>query len=296
MQRVMKSEPDAAPQVAMLLQSCMKDMQQRGRLPESLHVMSELDMGLRKLDPNLGTPIAAAHAATAAATRPIPQSPLCIGKRERTSTESIELPGPPPRVGNAPPAAVPASAAPAKITKEELPPPPKRRSTPRRSVTSSPPPTDRRRVTPFAANSGRSCPALANMTLQALVGDLDKEDRRISLVGPSICIHSIPQRAHSRDLVRAMSGTPKLVHAEVLTSRCVVLQLSNMAAAVACLTALGRALDRLGWRSCSAAFASPEGAVESTRGESMPHHVDLWLRQRCCCYGVMNLKFAIEPC
>lgn len=286
----MKSEPDAAPQVAMLLQSCMKDMQQRGRLPDSLHVMSELDMGLRKLDPNLGTPIAAVPAATAGATRPTPKSPLCLGKRERTSTESTELPGPPPRVGNAPPAAVPASITPANVTKEELPPPPKRRSTPRRSVTSSPPPTDRRRVTPFAASSGRSCPVLANMTLQTLVGDVEKEERRIALVGPSICIHSIPQRAHSRDLVRAMSGTPKLVHAEVLPSHCGILQFSSMAAAVACLTALGRVLDRLGWRSCSAAFASPEGAVESARGESMSHQVDLSLCQRFCCYGVFNLQ------
>ena len=265
----MKSEPDAAPQVAMLLQSCMKDMQQRGRLPESLHVMSELDQGLRRLDPNLGTPIPAAPTSAAAAVRPVPQSPLSLGKRERTSIESTELPGPPPRVGNAAPSGLPASYAPAHVSKEELPPPPKRRSTPRRSVTSSPPPADRRRTTPFAPHSWRSCPALAQMTTHTLIGDVEREDHRISMVGPSICIHSIPQRAYSRDLVRAMSGTAKLLHAEVLPSHCALLQFSSMAAAVACFSILGRALDRLGWRSCGAAFASPEGAMESARGESM---------------------------
>lgn len=268
-QRVMKSEPEAAPQVAMLLQSCLNDLQHRKAFPESVHVMSELNTALRRLHPNLGTPIQSVPVAAAAATRAASQSPLCLGKRERTSTESTELPGPPPRVGHA--SGIPAPHPPAHLPKEELPPPPKRRSTPRRSATSSPQPGDRRRVTPFAAPTQRSNPALANMTLNSLVGDIEKEDERISLVGPSICIHSIPQRTNSRDLARAFSSTPRMVHCEMLSSTCAILQFPGMAAAVNCFHSLGRVLDRLGWKLCTATFATPEAAVESARGERVPH-------------------------
>lgn len=264
----MKSEPEAAPQVAMLLQSCMKDMQQRGRLPESLHVMSELEMGLRKLDPKLGTPIATAPVQPIAGSRPTP-SPVGLGKRDRRSAESSELPGPPPRLAHAPSLSTAPAYTQSQLPKEELPPPPKRRSTPRRSVTSSPQPPERRRTTPFLAHSWRSCPALANVTVHSLIGEIGNEDCRVSQVGPSICIHSIPQRAQSRDLVRTMYGTPKLAHAEVLPSHCGLLQFSSMVAAVSCLKSVGRALDRLGWRSAVSTFAAPEGTSESARVESM---------------------------